>query len=95
MGLGRWKLDYSVTDASGDVIENGSVRADLSGRFTFAVDAPAPSAVRVTVRGRASSHEDSCTVRIYTENDVITLPRRLYPCNGHRAPTAQARRAGE
>jgi hypothetical protein len=89
MGLGRWNLEYTVMDASGGVVESGSFKADLSGCFVLAIDAPAPSAIRISVRGRTSNPEDSCTVRVFTENDVVNLPRRLYPCNGRGATAAR------
>jgi len=93
MGKGRWKLDYTVLDAFGEVMETGTLKADLSGRFVLAIEAPAPGSVKIAVRGRDSSARDSCTVHVYTSSDVVNLPRTLYPCNGHSS--GNGREAGE
>ena len=83
MGLGRWKLQYTAKDEEGRVIEQGDFKADLSGCFVLGVDVAVPATVEIKVRGHAGSADDSCTVRVFSANDVVNLPRRLYPCNGH------------
>lgn len=83
LGLGRWQLEYIAKNGDGLVCEQGTVKADLNGCFVVAVDAPAPGTVEIRIKGRAVRGEDSCTVRVFSADDVVNLPRKLYPCNGH------------
>jgi hypothetical protein len=82
MGLGRWNLEYTVKDKAGRLVEQGTFKADLTGCFVLRVDVADPGTVEIRVRGRAAEAEDSCSVRIVSANDVVNLPRRLYPYNG-------------
>jgi hypothetical protein len=83
MGLGRWALEFTAKDKNGGVIEQGEFKADLSGCFAVGIDVEAPATIVIRVKGRAGSDDDSCAVRVVSANDVVNLPRRLYPCNGH------------
>jgi hypothetical protein len=86
MGLGRWKLEYFAKDKEGRIIAHGDFRADLSGCFVLGVDVAVPATVEIKVKGHAGAADDSCTVHVLSGNDVVNLPRRLYPCNG-RTPS--------
>lgn len=83
MGLGRWHLEYTARDSDGQIIEKGTFKADLNGCFVVGIEGATSGTVEIRVKGRAAETDDSCTVRISSASDVINLPRRLYPYNGH------------
>jgi len=90
LGLGRWHLEYTAKDRDGRVTEKGDLKAELNGSFVLVVDAPAPGTVEIRVIGRGVDEADSCAVRVFSANDVVNLPRRLYPRNGHVRSSSRA-----
>jgi len=79
LGQGRWRLEYTVKDKDGSSIDQGAFKAQRDGCFALAVDAPTPRVVEIRVKGAAANAGDYCKVDILTDNDIINLPRRLYP----------------
>ncbi len=89
LGLGRWNLEYTTKDINGRIIEKGILKADLNGCFVLTLDTPAPCTVEVKVKARTVDAGDSCAVRVSSAHDVVNLPRKLYPCNGHVRSTSR------
>ena len=88
MGRGRWKLEYTARDKTGQVVDRGTFKADLSGRFVVGIDVADPGSIEIRVKGRGAEVDDSCTVRVFSADDVVNLPRKLYPYNGNVKPKA-------
>jgi hypothetical protein len=90
LGLGRWHLEYTAKDGTGRTVRKGAFKADLNGHFVLAVDAPVSGTVEIRVKGRVAEARDSCTIKVITADDVLNLPRTLYPCNGHTRSVSRA-----
>jgi hypothetical protein len=78
-GPGRWKIEYTVRNPVGEHVDSGSSKAERNGCFALNVDAQAPGSVEVRVKGGAAYLDDYCTVELLSNNDIVNLPRRLYP----------------
>jgi hypothetical protein len=79
VGLGRWRLEYTVSDRDGSPIGRGVFKAHRDGCFALALDAPTPRVVEIRIKGRMAQAGDYCKVNILSDNDIINLPRRLNP----------------
>jgi len=79
LGLGRWHLEYTVSDTDGSPIDRGIFKAQRDGCFALALDAPTPRVVEIRVKGDTTHTGDHCKVSILSDNDIINLPRRLKP----------------
>jgi hypothetical protein len=78
-GPGRWKIEYTVRNDIGEHVDMGSSKAERDGRFALTVEARPPGTVEVRVKGGAAYLDDYCTVELFSKDDVVHLPRRLYP----------------
>jgi hypothetical protein len=78
-GKRRWNLEYVVKDGDGNKVDEGRFKARRDGCFAVALDARAPGAVEIRLKGGAAYKDDCCTIRVFSENDVINLPRKLNP----------------
>ena len=79
LGLGRWHLEFTVSDEDGSPIDRGVFKAHRDGCFALALDAPTPRVVEIRVKGGMIPAGDYCKVNILSGNDIINLPRRLNP----------------
>jgi hypothetical protein len=79
LGRGRWILEYTVRDTDGSPIDQGVFKAHLDGRFALALEAPSPRVVEIRIRSRKGRSSDWCKVSVFSNNDIINLPRRLSP----------------
>jgi hypothetical protein len=79
LGLGRWHLEFTVSDEDGSPIDRGVFKAHRDGCFALALDAPTPRVVEIRVKGGTIPAGDYCKVNVLSGNDIINLPRRLNP----------------
>jgi hypothetical protein len=79
LGRGRWWLEYTVRAKDGSSIGRGALKARRDGCFALALDAPTPRIVEIRVMNGSVAAVDYCKVDVFTDNDIINLPRKLIP----------------
>lgn len=79
LNLGQWNMEYVYKDKHGREIDKGSFKADPQGYFQIDLNTPSTGSVEIKCKGGWAYSDDSETVDVFSNEDVINLSRRLKP----------------